>query len=278
MRVRETMAASVAAALILAGWTLAQGIGLGEVKSCGTLVEWPTGDENNITPLDAGSPVSNESTLEARSGAATIDFEGGQKLQMMQGAQVSVLREEKDIEEEGTRRKANVWSFKVERGVGIIDAHDDEMTMTELAVHPGTLHFGGTRVRAESGTQGNVKLSKVTMETGSGILELISKKGRLVLPDETIILARIDAEKFVMTIKVLRGPIVYRRSEKEIGVRCETGKVLVLDLTPAVRPKRWSGMLLSMAPPSRAFGPATPEAGESGDVDTYPEEPYYDGE
>ncbi|HOX40324.1 MAG TPA: hypothetical protein PL033_20265 [Candidatus Brocadiia bacterium] len=276
MRVREITAAAIAATLLLAGWTLAQGAGLGEVKSCGTLVEWPTDDPDDVRPLEMGSAVLNESTVEARSGAASIEFAGGQKLQMMEGAQVSVVRKEQTVEEEGARRQVNVWTFKVDRGVGIVDAHDDAATMTEMAVSPGTIHFGGTRVRAEAGAQGNVQLAKVTMETGSGILELMSKKGRLILPDETIILARIDKEKWVMTIKVLRGPIVYRRSEKEVGVRCETGKVLVLDLTPAVRPKRWSGMLLSMATVGGgrgAFGPVTPEGGGSGEI-VEEEEPY----
>ena len=283
MRLREIVVGCIAMAFVLAGWGLAQGAGIGEVKSCGMLVESPIDDPDEQRPLSAGSPVLNESILEARSEAALIEFAGGQKLQMMEGAKVSVVARDAKVEEEGQRRMVKVWTFKVENGVGIVDASDDENNMTEMAVHPGVIHFGGTRVRAESGAQGNIKLAKVTMEVGSGILELISKKGRLILPDEAIILCRIDTEKWVMTIKVLRGPIVYRRSETEVGVRCETGKVLVLDLTPVERPKRWSGVLLGMATVGGgrgAFGPATPEGGGSGETTSSCEDcpPYPPGE
>jgi|GEM_PF-4595080 len=151
MKLREIAASCIALAFVLAGWAVAQGGGLGEVKSCGTLVESPIDDPDEQRPLSAGSPVLNESMLEARSGAAMVEFQGGQKLQLMEGARVSVTRKEGQVEEEGQRRNVNIWTFNVASGVGIVDAHDDAATMTELSVHPGTIHFGGTRVRARGG-------------------------------------------------------------------------------------------------------------------------------
>jgi len=247
MSARRLVAAIIVVSLVCCAWAVAQGVGIGQVKSCGVLVESPADAPEEQRPLSAGSPVLNESLLEARTGAATVSFEGGQTLEMMEGAQVSVGREKTSVDDEAGRRKVNLWSFNVKRGVAVVEAHDDKDNMTQMDAYPGKLKFGGTRVRVEVGYRGAIKLAKITLEEGSGVLELVASKGRLILPDQTIILTRIDEEKWIMTIKVLRGPIVYRRSDREVGMRCDTGMVLILDLTPGMVPKRWTLMLVSPA-------------------------------